>query len=378
MILDISDRAFKKVLDDKELFLPIRWDGYNFSETIERLFNHYIKRLEELSGESDVYHDHRDSICIDLRKLKKVTGLLKQTVDCYLNGFPSKAFMKFERVMKQLDQMPLQVYQKSVLEQFNTPYSHETDDLKLFRAVRVSDNKPYPRTRVFHTPYNLRSKVSTNRYSIAGFPSLYLGTSLELCCEEIHANPYRDYTIASLFQLEREIEYTNVNIRVIELVVKPQDFFETQSRNESSQRIVPFDIIQSQDVKAAYLLWYPLIAACSFIRVNKADPFAAEYIIPQLLMQWVRNEVISEPLNDCAQLIGVRYFSCASVKASDMGFNYVFPTSGQQMSAGFPYCSVLSKAFRLTKPVFIQEYDNIHQCEQSLTHSNDLDYINAP
>lgn len=188
----------------------------------------------------------------------------------------------------------------------------------------------------------------------------------------------KSHFIASLFQLEREIEYTNVNIRVIELGVKPQDFFETQSRNESFQRIVPLDIIRSQDVKAAYLLWYPLIAACSFIRVNKADSFAAEYIIPQLLMQWVRNKVISEPHNGFSQLTGIRHFSCASVKASDMGFNYVFPTSGRQVSADFPYCSVLSKAFRLTKPVFIQEYDNIHQCEQSLAHSNDLDNINAP
>lgn len=48
----------------------------------------------------------------------------------------------------------------------------------------MDDVKPYSRTRVLHTPYNLRSKVSTSRYSIAGYPSLYLGTSLQLCCKE--------------------------------------------------------------------------------------------------------------------------------------------------------------------------------------------------
>lgn len=70
--------------------------------------------------------------------------------------------------------------------------------------------------------------------------------------------------------------------------------------------------------------------------------------------------------NDRDSLIGIRYFSCASVKASDMGFNYVFPTRGKQMSAKLPYCSVLAHAFRLTNPVYIHEFNNIHECEHYL------------
>lgn len=374
MTLDISDRAFKKVLDDKELFLPIRWDGRDFSAAINQLFDHYIERLAAVCRD----HTPHDGIHISLERAKEVIEKLELSADHYLNGSPFQAFKDFIGVMDVLNQTPLQVYQKSVFDYFDTPYSHNRDTLKLFRAVRVSDNKPYPRTRVFHTPYDLRSKVSTNRYSIAGFPSLYLGTSLELCCEEIHANHYKDPTIASLFQLQRNFARNHINIRVIELGVKPQDFLEQRPHGKSARRIVPQEVLRSQNVKSEYLLWYPLIAACSFIRANKSDPFAAEYIIPQLLMQWVRSKAIPETDRDGQQLTGIRYFSCASVKASDMGFNYVFPTSGRQVSADFPYCSVLSKAFRLTKPVFIREYGNIHQCEQSLTHSNDLDYINAP
>lgn len=277
--------------------------------------------------------------------------------------------------MKVLIRTPLRVYQKSVTEQFCNPEWRYQDDLRLFRAARVLDNKPYQRTRVFHTPYNLRSKVSTNRYSIAGYPSLYLSTSLDLCCNEIKADSNRDLVIAAAFKLERTIEYTNTNIQVVELGVKPQDFLNITVANEGSRRVIPRALIEGADVGAAYLLWYPLIAACSFVRTNKNDPFAAEYIIPQLLMQWVRSEINLKDCEDCDNLIGIRYFSCASVKASDMGFNYVFPTSGQQKSAEIPYCAVLTRAFCLTNPVYIHEYDSVLTCERKLLKSTDFDFI---
>ena len=375
MIIDISDSAFKRIMNDERLFLPARWDGVDFSATLEKLFNYYIHHLE------NTINTHKGiipNIRCDIEKIKRVTGLLIKTTNHYLNGFLAKASDTFNRVMKTLSQAPLKVYQKSVFEYFETQMENNQDELKLFRAARVEDNKPYERIRVFHTPYNMRSKVSTNRYSIAGYPSLYLGTSLDLCCSEIKANPQNSLTLAAAFKLERSIEYTNTNIQVIELALKPQDFILDYNRNESIiRRAIPSNLTHSNEIRSAFLLWYPLIAGCSFIRTNKSDPFAAEYILPQLLMQWVRSELISDNQNDYESLIGIRYFSCASMKASDMGFNYVFPTSGQQKSANLPYCSVLAKAFRLTSPVFIHEYESILKCEDELIQRKDFDFIDT-
>lgn len=376
MILDISDASFKNILNDKSLYLPIRWNGSDFAFTLGNLFNHYIKQVESLPNESGYYANR---IHVNVKDIKRVCGLLTKAVNHYLNGFPSKAYSSFERVMDVLMDKPLKIYQKSVMEQFEIAGDRygKDDDLKLFRVVSVEDNKPYSRVRVFHTPYNLRSKVSTSRYSIAGYPSLYLGTTLALCCEEIHMNPHQNFALASIFKLERTLEYTNTNIRVIELGVKPQDFLNVEYNNESHERRISHSLLESSSVRSAYLLWYPLIASCSYIRTNKNDPFAAEYIIPQLLMQWVRNEIGSSKGDEYDQLVGIRYFSCASVKASDMGFNYVFPTSGQQKSAELPYCSVLAKAFRLTNPVYIHEHDNLYTCEWSLIKSDDFDFITS-
>ena len=127
-------------------------------------------------------------------------------------------------------------------------------------------------------------------------------------------------------------------------------------------------------IKEAYLLWYPLIAACSYIRPNKRDPFAAEYIIPQLLMQWARIKM-AEPLSKNDKLIGIRYFSCASVKASEMGVNYVFPVSGEYKSAEYPFCPVLMKVFKLTKPYCLNECEDIASCERQLERDTNIRFI---
>ena len=366
MIIDISEETFKCILDDEKLFLPLKWDGVIFSFTLECLFNHYINKLEKLNGENS------PRIRVDIENIKSVCGLIRNSVKYYLDGFPSEAYLSFDKAMKILMPYQLKTYQKSS----SINISNIEDSLNLYRVVCVTENIPYGRNRVFHTPYTLRSKVSTNRYSIAGYPSLYLATNLELCLEEIHHNPYLSHALASRYQIERNENYNNTSISVIELAVKPQDFLEEYgTRNEIRRRNFG-GLLNNTKIKSSYLLWYPLIAACSYIRPNKRDPFAAEYIIPQLLMQWVRIKIHPQ-INDKDQLIGLRYFSCASIKASDMGFNYVFPVSGKQKSAEYPFCPVLMKAFKLTKPHFLSEYWNLHICEQELELDRDISFIDS-
>ncbi len=334
MIIKISSNKFKNIFKNEKLHLPIRWDGDDFIKTLETLYSDYL-----------------DSCPDDVaQEVEKCCSLIIESVRYYLNGFPAKAYSEFKTLMEKLMEQPLEFY------------IH--DPLNLYRIVGVSDNKKYDRTRVFHTPYNLRSKVSTSRYSIAGYPSLYLGTSIDLCREEVRLNPYDKFEIASLFKLDREWYHSGIRINVIELALKPQDFFNSENNEinntQHSNRRFSHDFLQRKRVQSTYVLWYPLIAACSYIRVNKSDPFAVEYIIPQLLMQWVRNE-----MQEFDKLIGIRYFSCASERASDLGFNYVFPTSGEQ-SPEVHFCKVLSKAFILTEPVYIHEFDSVYDCENFL------------
>lgn len=380
MIYDISDAAFKHLLNDERLFLPIRWEGSDYATALDNHYKYYIKAIE---NNSDEFNEPTKNLTCRYEEIKMVCAFLVQAVEEYLNGFPARAYNTFGHAMNILIGHPLKVYEKSITELFGVSNHKYEDELDLYRIVRVSDNRPYPRRRVFHTPYNMRSLVSGSRFSIAGYPSLYLATSLQLCCQELHIDPYQDLAIASLFKLERNLEFARAHINVIELAVKPQDFLMESNDNYINKeypvgkRHISNDMLKKDNVKEAYMLWYPLIAACSFIRTNQSAPFSAEFIVPQLLMQWVRSNNTSDDRRH-HRLTGIRYFSCSSMIASNMGFNYVFPTSGQQISPDLPFCSVLGRAFRLTLPVYINEYyPDYQECERYLKRKGDLDYIDA-
>jgi len=206
-----------------------------------------------------------------------------------------------------------------------------------------------------------------------------LGTSLALCCEESKISALNELQIASRFEIVRNELIHNITIDVIELGIKPQDFFsqhpESRIKRFNRQTLVNRDslvdrpALSDDSMKSSYVLWYPLIAAASYMRVQKSDPFAAEYIIPQLLMQWVRKEYARE------KLTGIRYFSCASERASELGFNYAFPVSGVRYKNDTEFCDVLARSFRMIEPQFLHEYTSIEECEWHLTRSRNIDYI---
>lgn len=362
MILDISDYRFREIFEDISFHLPIRWDGKDFSKTLGDLYDRYIDKIQWLCPKDDVKDIQRDC------------DLIIRAVNHYLNGFPDKAYNSMDKLMSRMITSPIGIYFQTALDelQYGKPNGHPP--MHLFRATAVSDNQPYERERIFHTPYNMRSRVSTHRYGIAGFPSLYLGTSLELCCEEIHLNPHKGFSIASRFEPDVWDKAKDMPISFVDLAIKPQDFIrDFRDDNRLKGREVEKKTLADSKAKGAYLSWYPLIAACSYIRVNKEEPFAAEYIIPQLLMQWARSEM-QDTKKRKGQLIGIRYFSCSSIRASDMGFNYVFPTSGEQRKDK-PYCPVLTDAFGLTKPHYIHEYASINQCQTALIQDHDVRHI---
>lgn len=361
MIFDISDSQFKDIMQNPNLSLPVRWDGHDFEKAVENLLDEYMHELYLASEEECAGANIYPYTQVDMDNIEQISSLLKQCIREYHNGFPATAFGTMKKVMNHLMETPLRVYQKSGdLEPF------ETDRLYLFRLREVNDAANHTRKDVFHVPSCARSMISTCRYSIAGYPSLYLTTSVDLGIEEVGNVNFS--TLVSRFKLIRQ--QREVTIRVLELGIRPQDFSE-ENREYINRDFRTKDLrsinLRDSNIRARYLQWYPLIAACSFIRANKKSPFASEYIIPQLLMQWVRKQIKRN------ELMGIRYFSCASVRASELGFDYVFPVSNTKYAEG--YCSVLRDSFLLTKPVYLRDYGTVHECEQFLIDCNKLDKI---
>jgi hypothetical protein len=94
-----------------------------------------------------------------------------------------------------------------------------------------------------------------------------------------------------------------------------------------------------------YLKTYPLVLACSFVNSNRSDPFKQEYIIPQMLMQWVQRH--------SSMVDGISYFSCLD-QTSPLGkwaaYNIAIPAFSPFDDDG--YSIKIKKAFTFSKPNF--------------------------
>ncbi len=316
-LFDSTDlELLKRVFEKGKLNLPILWDGKDFSKEIREKQLYYLSIIKELVTD-DVYKDVQ-SIC----------SYVLSAVECYLNGSPSLAYNKIDELVKKY------------LNFFTIGDCINND---LYRVVKVDDNCDYQRKRVFHTPFSLRNSISTNRYSIAGYPCLYLGSNLKLCNNELRYNPYNNFYIASKFRIISD----EIKVKFLDLSIKPQDLFSYNSTEDMSVYTYK-----------NYLYVFPVLMTCSYIRNNKNNPFAPEYIVPQLLLECLKNTI---SINDYNTIIGIKYFSCYSSKMSNKGYNFVFPSYKRQ--EGRDYCEILNKVFNLTKPVYINEFESVEECQ---------------
>ena len=74
------------------------------------------------------------------------------------------------------------------------------------------------------------------------------------------------------------------------------------------------------EIATRYLKTYPLVLACSFINQSGNVPYKQEYIIPQMLMQWVKR--------NGSRIQGIEYFSCVDNSKfirTWKGYNIVIP-----------------------------------------------------
>lgn len=354
---------------DSEFNLPRRWNGKDFYSDLHGLLDKYIKKLD-----SD--EDKNDSL---VEKTKNVCDRVLEIVRIYLHGYPADAYNCMTNLMDMLDEYPMYTDQSS------------GNIGSLYRMTKVKENIN-DKAWVFHAPYDIRPKIRTYRYSIAGYPSLYLADSLELCEQEMKLFEKKEKAIVSKYVFDEEFEQ---RVKILDFGFRPQDLAYPENKESKVEEMTSDELQESKrllferilerereiirqrkersvqngefhEVGMAspeqYMLWYPLIAACAYVRVNRDDAFAPEYIVPQLITQHLRNQ-------RSAELVGIRYFSCYSEKASEVGMNYVFPTSGDPLilkSGVKQFCPVLNETFSFTEPEYIPEYKSLEELSAKL------------
>ncbi|MEY8001932.1 hypothetical protein AB8U03_17410 [Clostridium sp. Mt-5] len=219
----------------------------------------------------------------------------------------------------------------------------------LFRIRKVKTGKNLKRpSELFHIPYMKRNLVTNERYSLAGHPCLYLATYLGIAWQECGL-PKKFYY--SEFQYVSDPNPNN-DWKFITFI-SPRKFANDalvamSKDNEDS-------LLKSV---CKYIKTYSLILACSIVNLSGKSVFKPEYIISQMLLQWVcRNSNI---------IRGITYFSC--IDNDDLrridGYNIVIPAIKFNRRG---FCKDLINKFKVSKPVYC---DNLLLKDKHISISN--------
>src|SRR5690606_6518189 len=229
---------------------------YNFkkneSVSFFRFFNEKLAEFRCLINKIQISKQHFDDIKIIHENIEAV----KKCIEFYHDGRPSLAYSEIDKILS------TKSYQSLSLKK-------EKKRIPFYR-IRVKDSRRnFKQLELFHIPFQKRNEITTKRYSIPGFPCLYISNSIYLAWEELD-RPKEDEMHAMLLRNEQEISYIDLTFDVYNDYEK-------------------FNKIEIKEQLEVLALW-PLIAACAVKVCNKDDVFKPEYIVPQLVLQWVRQE----------------------------------------------------------------------------------------
>lgn len=159
----------------------------------------------------------------------------------------------------------------------NDNYDYENQrnyELSFFKARNELVTK---REDMVHIPLNKRGLVRTQRFSIAGVPCLYLGTTSYVCWLELDKPNDNNFYVSS-YKFNDE----GKNLKILNLVIAEGlingIFNRGMDKEDSIRKTMQLDFLK---------LW-PLVCATSFNVKNGQDGFRSEYVISQLIMQLLK------------------------------------------------------------------------------------------
>lgn len=308
----------QELLNDPIISLPKKRGDISFENFTTEILNSFHDKLYKLE-DYIVYGENERKVESKLIKTKSL-NLSKELIKAvkeYLFGKPHLAFKIFKTIVDDSE--------------LSLNFQHLMGGENFYRVRYLESNYSLNKEQLFHIPFELKGKVKTQRYSIPGFPCLYLSDSIYTCWEELKKPDIHKLHASRLELNNKEI----TNVLVIPLPKNEIDKFSTDDG-----RIVESSIGAGID---SLLTNWPLYFFCSILVKSPNDHFKPEYIVPQLLLQYIRED---------HSIHGVKYFSTnidytlPGVKGSF--HNYAFPVRNTTAKG---LCTDLSKRFVITEPI---------------------------
>jgi hypothetical protein len=311
----------QEFLSHPDIQLPLCWNETDdFQGFLRQRLGHFGELISELDAGPVA-----DALKARQPAIAKCSENIVCSVDQCLEGYLHKAYSEFEKgIQEVLDEIE------------NYTMTLEPRHLGvLYRVRQTSDPKLRPED-LFHIPFEERHEVPTHRYSIPGLPCLYLSGSLYTCWEEMGRPPFHELQAAAFWVKDgRSVKLLNFSRPLSQLLswVKDNDVVEP-SNPSMTKKVLERQLVSS-------LVLWPLMASTSVIVKHRNSPFKIEYLIPQMLLQWVRN----------SDFDGICYFSThVPLDSTEYPLpicNLVFPPKMIELSGR---CEHLCGLFKMTEP----------------------------
>jgi len=318
-----------QLLEKKELSFPFQAeDGYR--NDLEAKLALYKDCIDNLSGNGTLTTQLKEN----LNKIDLINAKLIKSLDDYLSGNSGQAYKHIHKLMNN-DQ--LTGYLANLNKNMDL-YSSAYDESHSLYRVRTNLEDNHTREQIFHIPFDKRHLVKNQRYSIAGVPCLYLGTSIYVCWHEMNRPD-----LSSLSLSHFKINSEQHDVKVINFAYSLDLLHSPDSLSCLSEKISP-------DLALSYLTIWPFVMACSYKVKHKDASFSVEHVIPNLIFQWIKKNK--------HQVLGIKYLSTKTehVKDKELGVNYAFPPRSQELQGTF-FCTKLSNIFKLSEPMQWQLLD---------------------
>ena len=244
---------------------------------------------------------------------------LSEVLRLFLDGFPAQSYMRFKELAELPKLAARLMHWRTISLDTNTPLYRTKREFDTKKIATISPSNGFIKfldpLELFHVPFEKRKAIGTNRFSIPGFPCIYLSANLQTSWSEALGDIKYPFHAAS-FRNHRPVYIVDV--------VPVQ--FATPATATVDYLATLYNYDDPTDALVDYALIFPLITAChSKVHYTSSYDgevkFKSEYIIPQLLLQWYRDNHIT--------VDGIRYLSCtAEATFPNSKFekiNYVIP-----------------------------------------------------
>lgn len=234
----------------------------SFYEFIEEELNDYVQQLKAINKDKlnqlliEANWFRGESTALRFCNLiKNINKEILKTLDYCYRGDLLNAIDNLIRLLGYKNKKIKSYLVEDYINHFNFKLENEST------YFRVRDfNKGDKIDNCYHVPYNSRGNADNGRYSISGFPCLYIADDLKAACKEVGNKPEEKVRYYAEYKAKESILLLDLSLK-------------------SQKEIAALDTFDT----FGQLITYPLKLTCIIKTLNESQKNYEEYFIPQLI-----------------------------------------------------------------------------------------------